>query len=168
MQSSAHDDGRKHRPKHVEPTWNNILIYIVHLVGYFHSCITMHGFMNIKRTECWDQCCWWSERKGLIFFNGQTKYGNREGDGRSTENETSLPYRYDVMFYFLGLFCPEEGGSIFCRNTCTTLYGITSQKTVILTPCYGYVIFLAPHRTSRLTYIPCFPGSTPGFDMYMS
>jgi hypothetical protein len=20
----------------------------VHLVGYFHSCITMHGFMNIK------------------------------------------------------------------------------------------------------------------------
>jgi len=20
----------------------------VHLVGYFHSCITMHGFMNVK------------------------------------------------------------------------------------------------------------------------
>ena len=29
MQSSAHDDGRKHRPKHVEPTWNNKLTYIV-------------------------------------------------------------------------------------------------------------------------------------------
>jgi hypothetical protein len=38
----------KHRPKHVELTWNNKLIYIVHLVGYFHSCITMNGFMNVK------------------------------------------------------------------------------------------------------------------------
>jgi len=45
---SAPDDGRKHRLKHVELTWNNKLIYIVHLVGYFHSCITMHGFMNVK------------------------------------------------------------------------------------------------------------------------
>jgi hypothetical protein len=25
------------------------LIYIVHLVGYFHSFITMHGFMNVNR-----------------------------------------------------------------------------------------------------------------------
>jgi hypothetical protein len=32
----------------VEPTWNNKLIHIVHLVGYFHSCITMHGFMNVN------------------------------------------------------------------------------------------------------------------------
>ena len=48
MQSSAPDDRRKHRPKHVELTWNNKLTYIVHLVGYFHSCITMHGFMNVK------------------------------------------------------------------------------------------------------------------------
>ena len=48
MQSSVPDFGRKHRPKHVEPTWNNKLIYIVHLVGYFHSCVTMHGFMNVK------------------------------------------------------------------------------------------------------------------------
>jgi hypothetical protein len=42
-------DGRKQRPKHVEPTWNNKLIYMVHLVGYFHSYITtlVHGFMNI-------------------------------------------------------------------------------------------------------------------------
>jgi len=32
----------------VEPTWNNKLIYIVHFVGYFHSCITMHGFMNVN------------------------------------------------------------------------------------------------------------------------
>src|SRR5215475_10731266 len=37
IQSSAPDDGRKHRPKHAEPTWNKKLIYIVHLVGYFHS-----------------------------------------------------------------------------------------------------------------------------------
>jgi hypothetical protein len=29
-------------------TWNNKLIFIVHLAGYFHSCITMHGFMNVK------------------------------------------------------------------------------------------------------------------------
>jgi len=35
--SRVPDDGRKHRPKHVQPTWNNKLIYIVHLVGYFHS-----------------------------------------------------------------------------------------------------------------------------------
>jgi len=48
MQSSAPDDGRKHRPKHVEPTWNNKLIYVVNFVGYFRSCITMHGFMNVK------------------------------------------------------------------------------------------------------------------------
>jgi len=48
MQSSAPDDGRKHRRKHVELTWNNKLIYIVHLVGYFHSCIRMYGFMNVK------------------------------------------------------------------------------------------------------------------------
>ena len=27
------------------------LIYIVHLVGYFHSCITMHGCMNVKYTR---------------------------------------------------------------------------------------------------------------------
>jgi len=44
-----YDDGRKHRPIHVELVWNNTLIYIVHLVGYFHSCITMHGFMNIRQ-----------------------------------------------------------------------------------------------------------------------
>ena len=42
------DDGRKHRPKRVQLTWNNNWIYIVHLDGYFHSCITMHGFMNIN------------------------------------------------------------------------------------------------------------------------
>jgi hypothetical protein len=35
--SSAPDDGQKHRPKHVEPTWNNKLIYVVHLVGYFYK-----------------------------------------------------------------------------------------------------------------------------------
>jgi hypothetical protein len=32
-------------------TWNNKLIYIVHLIGYFLSCITMHGFVNIKCIE---------------------------------------------------------------------------------------------------------------------
>ena len=30
IQSSVPDDERKHRPKHVEPTWNNKLMYIVH------------------------------------------------------------------------------------------------------------------------------------------
>jgi hypothetical protein len=24
------------------------LIYIVHLVGFFYSCVTMHGFMNVE------------------------------------------------------------------------------------------------------------------------
>jgi hypothetical protein len=37
IQSSAPDDRRKHRPKHGEVTRNNKLIYIVHLVGYFHN-----------------------------------------------------------------------------------------------------------------------------------
>jgi len=41
--------GENIAPKHVEPTLNNKLIYIVHLVGYFHSCITMHGFMKVKK-----------------------------------------------------------------------------------------------------------------------
>jgi hypothetical protein len=35
----------------VELTWNTKIIYIVHLVDYFHSCITMHGFMNIRTIE---------------------------------------------------------------------------------------------------------------------
>jgi hypothetical protein len=48
-ESSAPDDGRKHRPKYVEPTWNSKLVFIVHLVRYFHSCITMRGFMNVKQ-----------------------------------------------------------------------------------------------------------------------
>jgi hypothetical protein len=46
------DDRRKHRPKDVEPTWNNKLMYVVHLVGYFHSCTTMYGFMNVKSHVC--------------------------------------------------------------------------------------------------------------------
>jgi hypothetical protein len=28
----------------------NTYIYILHLVCYFCSCITMHGFMNVKST----------------------------------------------------------------------------------------------------------------------
>jgi len=48
IQSSAPDDGLKHSPKHVELTWNNKLIYIVNLFGYFHSCITLPGFMYVK------------------------------------------------------------------------------------------------------------------------
>jgi hypothetical protein len=36
--------------RNVELTWNNKLIYMVHLVGYVHSCITTHGFMNVKFT----------------------------------------------------------------------------------------------------------------------
>jgi len=53
IQSHAPDDGRNLRPKHVELTWNNTFIYIVHLIGYFHSCIRMHGFMIIKRVLIW-------------------------------------------------------------------------------------------------------------------
>jgi hypothetical protein len=37
MQPSAPDDGRTHRSKHVELTWNKKLIHIVRIVGYFHS-----------------------------------------------------------------------------------------------------------------------------------
>jgi hypothetical protein len=39
IQSSAPDDGGKYRPKHVQPAWNNKLIYTVHLFGYFYSCV---------------------------------------------------------------------------------------------------------------------------------
>ena len=39
IQTSAPDDGRKHPPKHVQLTRNNKLIYIVHLVRYFHRYI---------------------------------------------------------------------------------------------------------------------------------
>ena len=48
---------------HVQPTWNNKLTYIVHLVGYFHSYITMHGFMNVKFT--WNTC--WTYKTLLII-----------------------------------------------------------------------------------------------------
>jgi hypothetical protein len=48
IQTSVLDDGRKHRPKHVELTWNDKLISIVHLVSYFRSCFTLHGFTNVK------------------------------------------------------------------------------------------------------------------------
>jgi hypothetical protein len=91
---------------------------------------------------------------GLIFFKGKTKYGNR-GGWKEYGKWNVPPYRYDVMFYLLGSFCPEEGDSVFRRNASTKLYGITSQKTVILTPCYGYVIFLKRETASSAeTHLP--------------
>jgi hypothetical protein len=36
--------GQEHRPKHVEPTWVNTLIYMVRLVGYFHYLKAAHKF----------------------------------------------------------------------------------------------------------------------------
>jgi hypothetical protein len=39
MQTSAPDDGRKHRPKHEKLTWNKKLVYIVHHVDYFQSLV---------------------------------------------------------------------------------------------------------------------------------
>jgi hypothetical protein len=48
IQSSASDNGRKHCLKPVEPNWNNKLIYTVNPIDYLHSCVTMHGFMNVK------------------------------------------------------------------------------------------------------------------------
>jgi len=58
IQSSAPGDGLKHRPKHVELTWNNKLIYIVHIVGYFHSYRTIYlggnpCVISSKRTTQW-------------------------------------------------------------------------------------------------------------------
>jgi len=35
---------------------------MVHLVGCFHSCITMHGFININFTVC---PCWQSQKNLL-------------------------------------------------------------------------------------------------------
>jgi len=47
IQSCASDDGRKY----LQPTWNNKLIYTMHLVGYFHSFCApsrqMQGYVNI-------------------------------------------------------------------------------------------------------------------------
>ena len=51
MQSSAPGDGRKHRPKHVEPTWNNKLICIVYLVGYIHRLV--HFVYKMLRPVKW-------------------------------------------------------------------------------------------------------------------
>ena len=56
IQLSAPDDGQKHRPTHVELTWNSKLIYIVHLVGYLRNRITMHGFTNVKCVSADRQC----------------------------------------------------------------------------------------------------------------
>jgi hypothetical protein len=38
--------GENIAPKHVQLTRNYKLTYTVHLVGYFHNCITMHGFIS--------------------------------------------------------------------------------------------------------------------------
>ena len=37
--------GRKHRPKRVDLTWNNKLIYIVHLVGYYRSSLKYYKYV---------------------------------------------------------------------------------------------------------------------------
>jgi len=42
----------KHRPKHVELTWNNKLIYIVHLVGYFHSWFPLILLLGDHLSSC--------------------------------------------------------------------------------------------------------------------
>jgi hypothetical protein len=44
MQSSAPDDGEKHRPKHVDLIRNNTLIYIMHIVGYFLKLQILHQY----------------------------------------------------------------------------------------------------------------------------
>ena len=70
IQSSAPDNGRKHRTKRVELTRNNKLIYIVHLVGYLHNCITTHGFTNVKKIS------YYHSKAGIIqrgaFVSGET------------------------------------------------------------------------------------------------
>jgi hypothetical protein len=35
-------------PETRRANWNKKLIYIVHLAGYFHNYITMHGLANVK------------------------------------------------------------------------------------------------------------------------
>ena len=49
----------------------------LHLVGYFHNCITMHGFMNVKAVslavvlygcETWSVTLW-EERRMRVFEN---------------------------------------------------------------------------------------------------
>jgi hypothetical protein len=47
IQSSASDDGRKHRPKHVELIRNNKLTYIVASCWLFCNHITMHRFIHV-------------------------------------------------------------------------------------------------------------------------
>jgi len=58
-------DGRKHRPKHVELTWNNKLIYIVYLVGYFHSCHTLVLSANFR---CKKKFGTWTTTKRINRF----------------------------------------------------------------------------------------------------
>ena len=47
--------GLKHRPKHVDLTWNSKLIYIAHLVGYFHryvcAFVVPSEYAEVKSSE---------------------------------------------------------------------------------------------------------------------
>ena len=77
IQLSAADDGRKHRPKHVEPTWNNKLIYIVHLVGYFHGRVFMCAVIQVQHSL--RICCGSTSNKDLLpsRYHHKTKVSER-------------------------------------------------------------------------------------------
>jgi len=44
------------------------LIYIVHLVVYFHGCITMHGFINVSFLNLIRICFWGNFLSILAMF----------------------------------------------------------------------------------------------------
>jgi hypothetical protein len=70
--SRAPDDGRKHGSKHVELTWNNKLIYIVHLVGYFRNPI----YMSYTTAVTWHSKSTFRRKfRGNDFVSSRDVYG---------------------------------------------------------------------------------------------
>jgi len=142
--------GENIAPKHVEPSWNNKLIYIVNLVGYFHSCITMHGFMNVKFTKlnvtywhCVDERVIFCRRIPVIlrvraFTDVKPSYivGERVWDSPSR-----TPWSYQLAEFSLVSRSVTE----ICLWTTTVYYGINPLNPKLNPICYLLALLGAHH-----------------------
>jgi len=41
----------------------------VHLIGYFRSCIMMHGFMNVKKQALFQLVCNTENKSAVLFVS---------------------------------------------------------------------------------------------------
>jgi hypothetical protein len=148
--SGASDDGRKHRPKHVQLTWNNKLIYIMHLVGYFRNCITMHGSMNVKVTDGRsDVCC---HTRCLFFFV------------KCTQNY-KVPRCVILLFLCLLLFLGPKCSEYLCsqsRSICSVSQLHTCVKNNMKSYSSVYFSDLSPIDAIRLC-VPEWERAVPAF-----